>query len=283
MILALAITALMGSPIAPLGGDASFAAHLKALEAQFEAEPQAADALRLIQGAGRMGQIEAVGRWIRAARAHGVAAGHAHLVGGLAYLRAKDYERAIIKLYQVCLDHPHNGAAHVGLWRSYTEAEVLPSTVDVEGVQGLLVSRGYFVSAKRPPRPDLNGARQHTDAGMSALHGGRFDEAVEHFEKALSVHRGHAEAYRGLGAAHARSKRKVKALAAHRLYLALAGGDTRHIRRVRRQVNDAERHRGRKRPKPIRQRRDRRRGAEGAELSRWGWRDNSNGRSGSTE
>jgi len=252
MILALAITTFMTAPATALGSDQGFADHVRALELQFSTAPSGEDALRLAQAAGRLGDREAIGRWLGAARALGVPAGRLGLVGGLAALRAGDYERAVIRLYETCMAHPHNGAAHVGLWRSLTESEVLPSMIDVEGVRTLLVSRGYFVSAKRPPHPDSRAALRHTDAGRSALHAGRFDEAVKHFESALSVHRSHAEAYKGLGAAHARSNRKVKALAAHRLYLALAGGDTRHIRRVRRQVNDAERHRGRKRPKPVR-------------------------------
>jgi len=252
MLLALAISALMGVPSPNLGSADGFAAHLSALASQFEADPHGEHALRLAQGAGRTGDIAAIGRWVREAQNLGVAAGRAGLVGGLAYLRAGDYERAVIQLYEVCVQHPHNGAAHVGLWRSVAESEVIPATVDLEQVRNLLVSRGYFLSAKRPPSPDVVGARRHTEEGLSALHGGRFDAAVNHFEQALSVHRGHAEAYRGLGAAHARSKRKVKALAANRLYLFLSGDDTRYVRRVRRQVNDAERHRGLKRPAQIR-------------------------------
>ena len=252
MILALAISALMGAPSPNLGGAEGFTDHLNALEGRFEAAPHGEHALRLAQGAGRAGDSAAIGRWLRAAQDLGISAGRAGLVGGLAYLRAGDYEHAVIRLYEVCVQHPHNGAAHVGLWRSLTESEVIPATIDLEQVRNLLVSRGYFLSAKRPPVPDVIGARRHTDVGLSALHGGRFNEAADHFEKALSVHRGHAEAYRGLGAAHARSKQKVKALAANRLYLFLSGGDTRYVRRVRRQVNDAERHRGLKRQTPIR-------------------------------
>ncbi len=252
MLMALAISTLLGTPLPPLGGDAGFSAHLRTLQEQYDAAPSGEAALRLAQGAARQGDRATIARWLKAARRHGVASSRAALVGGLAYLRAEAYESAIVSLYTACRAHPDNGAAHVGLWRSVVNAEVIPATVDLEAIRALLNDRGYFIAAQRPARPDGHAARAQTDLGMAALHQGRFDEATNHFEKALSVHRGYAEAYRGLGAAHARSKRKVKALAAHRLFLFLAGGDTRHVRRVRRQVNDAERHRGRTRPNPVR-------------------------------
>ena len=244
MIWALTMTVALSTPAGPIGGKTGFEQHLGSLQAQFGVAPTAAVALRLTQGYGRVGALAQIRRWSGEARRLGAAPARAALVEGLAYLFAGHYEGAVVSLYDACTRSPYNGAAHVALWRAVTEADLIPMTVDMGLIRRLLLKRGYFVSAKRAPHPDARAARTHSDAGHAALHAGRFDEAIGHFERALSVHRGYAEAYRGLGAARARRNRKVKALAAHRLYLHLAKGDTRQIRRVRRQVADAERHRG---------------------------------------
>jgi len=248
MIWALTMTVALWTPVGQVGGKTGFEQHLGALQAQFGVAPTAAVALRLTQGYGRVGAVAQIRRWSGEARRHGAAPARVALVEGLAYLAAGHYEGAVVSLYDACKRSPHNGAAHVALWRTVTEADLIPATVDMDQVRALLLERGYFLSAKRAPHPDVGAARSHTDVGLTALHAGRFDEATAHFERALSVHHGSSDAYRGLGAARARRNRKMKAVAAHRLYLHLAKGDTRQIRRARRQVTDAERHRGLKAP-----------------------------------
>lgn len=240
----LIVAALLAGP-GTLGGEAGVRAHIEGLEATAEARPDDAEvALRLAQALGAHRRTEAALKWVAQAAERGAHPLRVQLVTGDIHLAAEQYEFALRAYFEVANAAPHNGYAHVRLWRVLREADILPPNVDQGRLRDYLRDAGYHIPDRRlrPPRTPL--ARQLTERAYDALKQGRFGEALDGFAAALSNDDGFAAAYRGLGIAYARSGKEQQALAAYRLYLLLTDEDSREVREVRRLLTEAARRRG---------------------------------------
>lgn len=232
-----------------LGGAAGFAEHVEGLEAAAAARADDPEpALRLAQGLGARGQTDAALKWLRTAASRGADPMRVELVAGDIYLQAEQYEFALRAYFEVANAAPHNGYAHLRMWRVMREADILPPNVDQARIKRHLREAGYSVPEQVVRPPDTAMAAQLSDRAYGALQQGRFREATEGFVAALARDDGYAPAHRGLGIAHARQNHQDQALAAYRLYLWLVDDDSRETRQVRRFLTDAARRRGLSKP-----------------------------------
>lgn len=247
--------ALFLGPGTPLGGDLGFEEHVQALQAAADARSDDPEpALRLAQGYGFRGETKQALRWLKVARERGVDPLRGQMVEGDIYLGAENYEFALRAYFEVATVAPHNGHAHLQLWRVLRGADILPPNVDQARLRRTLREAGYFIPDRRVSKPDRRMARQLSDRAYTALKAGKFQEAESGFEAALTSDDRYAAAYRGLGITFARQQQPDRALAAYRLYLLMTDRDDRDTRQARRILSDAARRRGlaqeRKRPKP---------------------------------
>jgi tetratricopeptide (TPR) repeat protein len=226
---------------------AGWRAHIATLEAQAEANPRdAATPLRLAGGFAARGLPDDALKWAAVAEARGANPLQVRLVRGDACLQAGRLEDAVREYFEVVDAAPDNAYAHVQLWRALSQADPakLPAALDLARVRAVLVQGGYHLPTKvtRPART----AEAEADArrGFESVRAGRFQEALERFDAALSQDVAFAEAHRGIGIALAALDRPAAALGAYRLYLALTPRETQETRRLKRLVDDAERRRG---------------------------------------
>lgn len=245
MVWTVMFAAPAGADAGWLGGDEGFAEHVAGLEAAAEARSDDPEpALRLAQGLGARRQTKAALGWLRTAAERGADPMRVQLVAGDIHLAAEQYEFALTAYFEVANTAPHNGYAHLRMWRVMREADILPPNVDQARIKRHLREAGYYVPDRQVRPPDTAMAKQLSERAYGALQQGRFREATEGFIAALARDDGYAPAHRGLGIAHARQNHQDEALAAYRLYLWLVEDDSRETRQVRRILTDAARRRG---------------------------------------
>lgn len=236
------IALLLGLWAPPLGGEAGFAAHVRALEAAAAARPaDAAPALRLAQGLGARGEPTAAQRWLAEARRRGAHPLRAALVEGDVRAATGDPVGALNAYFEVVQDAPRNGYAHLRLWSLMQGTADLPTTLDLARVRRLLDARGYTLPADPSDPPEPGQARAARGRGDAALRAGRFREALRHFEQALRFDPADAATWRALAITRSRLRQGDEAIAAYRLFVRLSPHATHDTRRARQIIIDAER------------------------------------------
>jgi tetratricopeptide (TPR) repeat protein len=240
MLSMIALILSLWSP--PLGGEAGFAAHVRALEAAAAARPgDATPALRLAQGLGARGEASAAQRWLAEARRRGAHPLRAALVEGDLRAAAGDPTGALNAYFEVVQSAPRNGYAHVRLWSVLRRAVALPEALDQDRVRRVLGERGYTLP-RDPSEPAEPGqARAARERGDAALRAGRFREALRHFEQGLRFDPADAATWRGLAITRSRLRQVDQAIAAYRLFVHLSPRETHDTRRARQIILDDER------------------------------------------
>ena len=227
-------------------GPAEWPAHIDDLKLLLEREPRNPNHyLRIAQAYSVIGDTRQVIDYARMAQERGAHATQAYLLIGDHFLRLGKYDRALNAFQRALRNTPENARGWTQMWRALYELrrENQQSAIDTTTIGQDLEAQGfYFPEAWRqpgePPTEDPEIARRLTRTGYRALERDDVAGAVRSFRQALNAEPTYAEAFRGLGIAHARKRRLKLALGAYTLFLELAGADNPDIPAIRKIIVD---------------------------------------------
>jgi tetratricopeptide (TPR) repeat protein len=220
--------------------------HIAQLKRRIDRAPANANLyLRIAQAYGAIGDSRQVMDYVRLAQDRGAHPAQAYLLLGDHYLQVHRFEQAIQSYDRALRAAPRNVGAWAKAWRALYELRRAgnKTTVDVGLFANDLQAHGFYFPIswreKGPaPNEDPQEARRRTATGYRLLDSGDMPGAIRAFRRALDNEPTFADAFRGLGIAHARSKRLEKALGAYTLFTELAEPGHRDIPKIRKIIVD---------------------------------------------
>lgn len=220
--------------------------HIAELKRRAELDPANPNhLLRVAQAYSAIGDTRRVVDYTRKGEERGAHVAQAHMLLGDHYLTMHQFERALRSFDRALRVAPRNAGAWAKAWRALYELRRGGKTgdVDVGAFAADLQTRGYYFPVswrdRGPvPREDPGEARQRAAAGYRLLDAGDVPGAVRAFRRALDNDPTFADAFRGLGIAHAREKHLEQALGAYTMFTELAEPGHRDIPKIRQIILD---------------------------------------------
>ena len=221
-------------------------AHIAGLERLVARDPDNPNHyLRVAQAYSELGDTPRVVALAQQAEQHGAHPTQAHLLLADHYLKMHRFEQALKSYGRALRSAPNSALGWTRSWRALYELRRTdtPTRLDLQVIARDLERRGYyFPRAWRQPGPTPTeapkDARRHTGVGYGRLEQGDLAGAVRAFHLALDAQPAFADAFRGLGIAHARQRRLTMALGAYSLFLELAEPDHADVGRIRQIIVD---------------------------------------------
>ena len=201
--------------------------------------------LRAAQAYGTIGDTKHVLDYTAMAREHGAHPAQAYLLLGDHYIKVQRFDKALRSFDRALRAAPRNVDAWARAWRALYELRRSGAKheVDVGMFATDLQAHGFYFPVSwrdkgRVPDEDPQEASRRTAMGYRLLDSGDMPGAIRAFRRAVDAEPTFADAFRGLGIAHARDKRLEKALGAYTLFTELAEPGHRDIPKIRQIILD---------------------------------------------
>jgi tetratricopeptide (TPR) repeat protein len=220
--------------------------HIAQLQRRLDRDPRNPNHyLRVAQAYAAIGETDRVVEYTEMARDHGAHPAQAYLLLGDHYLKVHRFERAMQNYDRALRVAPRNVGAWAKAWRALYELRRSgkKTTLDVRMFANDLQTHGFYFPVSwrdrgQVPSEDPQEAGRRTAMGYRLLDSGDMPGAIRAFRRALDSEPTFADAFRGLGIAHARSKRLEKALGAYTLFTELARPGHKDIPKIRKIILD---------------------------------------------
>ena len=220
--------------------------HIDQLKRRSEREPGVPNHyLRVAQAYAVIGDTDRVIDYSRMAQDRGAHPAQVYLLQGDHHLDVHRFERALGAYDRALRAAPGNTRAWSKAWRALYELRRSgrPTDIDVGMFASDLQSQGFYFPVSwrdrgPAPRVDEGEAARRTAMGYRLLDAGDVPGALRAFRRAVDSAPTFADAFRGLGIAHARSRRLEQALGAYTLFTDLAPADHRDIPKIRKIIID---------------------------------------------
>ncbi len=201
--------------------------------------------LRTAQAYATIGDTKQVLDYTRMAQDRGAHPAQAYLLLGDHYLKVHRFEKALQSFDRALRAAPRNVGAWGKAWTALYELRRSgkKTSVDVGMFANDLQAHGFYFPVSwrdrgQVPEEDPQEASRRTAMGYRLLDSGDMPGAIRAFRRAVDAEPTFADAFRGLGIAHARNKRLEKALGAYTLFTELAAPGHRDIAKIRKIILD---------------------------------------------
>ena len=221
-------------------------AHIDQLKRRIEREPSVPNHyLRVAQAYAVVGDTDRVIDYSRMAQDRGAHPAQVYLLQGDHHLDVHRFERALGAYDRALRAAPGNIRAWSKAWRALYELRRSgrPTDIDVGMFASDLQTQGFYFPVSwrdRGPVPpvDEGEAARRTATGYRLLDAGDLPGALRAFRRAVDSAPTFPDAFRGLGIAHARSRRLEQALGAYTMFTDLAPAGHRDIPKIRKIIID---------------------------------------------
>lgn len=214
--------------------------HIAGLKRRIDRAPRNANLyLRVAQAYSAIGDGRQVMDYVRMAQDRGAHPAQAYLLLGDHYLKVHRFGKALQSYDRALRAAPRNVGAWAKAWRALYELRRSgkKTSMDIGLFANDLQAHGFYFPLPwrekgQVPEEDPQEASRRTAMGYRLLDSGDMPGAIRAFRRALDAEPTFADAFRGLGIAHARSKRLEKALGAYTLFTELAEPGHRDIPKI---------------------------------------------------